>query len=297
MAGTALIILVLVSTASALQLRNATEEDPELSVANCGKAPSYPNAKPLSYADSRGMRYSGAFEANTFVAGDELEFKCDNGHTVDASAAGDTTFNVSCAQMGYFMPKGACLKASKCGSLPSIEFASPTGKEGVAPGSVEFACQVGYSLDGKKVIAGGLAKNRLFPVRCSPHGAWEQFEGECKPYAFMPSGKANAMYTKVFDTLFKVTCKSSMHTRFEEDKPLPDTATLCAQFDDAAVKQECETAVGGLKSDFESEKAARVAWNASNAQSWHNNSGAEGRPDIDDEAHSFCAKIWTMMGH
>lgn len=293
MATSKLIVFALFACASSLNLRQGNGDEPA-PVANCGKAPFYPNSKPLSYEDSRDTRYSdGNFQENTFVAGQSITYKCDNGFTVDASAAGNTTYEVTCADQGYFMPSGACLKASKCGALPEIAFASPTGKEGVAPGSIEFACQVGYSLDGEKVVAGGFGKNRFFPMRCQEFGGWEQFNGECKPYAFMPSGKAAAMYTKVFDTLFGVTCKSSMHKRFEEGTGLPETSTVCAGFD--AATADCEQLVGQLKADFESEQAARQAWEAEQGADWHKN--PSGRPDIDDEADAFCASIWRLMGH
>lgn len=289
----AVVCLLLASSVHSIQLRNGHSAGNGTAPATCGTLPSLPNAKPASSASAQGKAFNsatGQIEDVAFVAGDEIEFKCERGYTTDASPSGNNTFSVTCTEHGYYQPQGACLAASKCGALPEIAHAYATGKAGVAPGSVEMNCQVGYSLDGKKVVAGGAASNRYFVVRCQEFGAWERFEGECKPYAFMPSGEANAIYTKVFDALFKVSCKSDLKKELEAGRSAPTTEVMCGGFEDASMTQQCQVLVGQLQADFAAVQSARQEYTADPTRTDLNT-------DIDEEAEVFCREMWSMMGH
>merc|ERR1719164_318675 len=98
------------------------------------------------------------------------------------------------------------MKASKCGKVPTIDHAHTTGK--VDGDNVQFACDQGYSLDGEKVVAGGMGKNELFDLKCDAFaGEYKEFEGECQPFAFMPAGKIIKVYNTVFEVLFEIDCQ------------------------------------------------------------------------------------------
>merc|ERR1719454_2607392 len=114
---------------------------------DCGALPSYQHARPANYEDARETRYDADQKKTVkveFAAGAKILFECLPGFTVDASRDGGTTFEVECSELGYFKPSGVCLEASKCGELPNITHALPTGAE--SQKGVEFTCAEGYSL-------------------------------------------------------------------------------------------------------------------------------------------------------
>merc|ERR1719329_886153 len=177
----------------------------------CGALTSFPNAKPKDYRNARKTKYDTDAKKQvdvTFAAGDTIEFECEKGFTVDGASDGDTIFDVECNDKGYYEPAGTCIKASKCGSLPQIPHAAPTGK--VIKGSVEFACMKGYSTDGEKVVE-GIDLNSHFKLKCIEFkGEYETFRGECSSYAFIPAHEITAEYTKVFEALFEASCKDTL---------------------------------------------------------------------------------------
>merc|ERR1719316_58076 len=154
--------------------------------------------------------------------------------------------------MGYFKPDGVCKKASKCGAVPVIPSATATAVE--IPGKIQFACNPGYSLDGEKVVAGGMGKNQLFTLECVEFsGTYEKFKGECKPYAFMPAKETTRIYTQVFEALFVVTCQGKITEAFGKGKSAPVDAA-CAKL--VKGQGSCAGLVSDIKSAFETKKKA-----------------------------------------
>lgn len=268
-------------------------------VDGCGGAPTYPNGKPKNYADAQGTFFnttSKKREPVTFAAGDIVSFQCNPGFTTDGSKDGVNTYDVECMEHGYYKPHGVCMEASKCGKVPNITHAAPTGKS--SGGKVEFGCNQGYSLDGEKVVAGGLGKNRFFELKCVEFsGAYEGFTGECKAYAFVPATESIKIYTQVYEALFVVTCKGSLKTSFGKGKTPSGLDKVCAKFGDSS--SGCQALVTQIKSDFESELKARqehdTAQNAS-GQEWYDEKDPNGtRPGIKEEAHTFCTELWKLL--
>lgn len=263
----------------------------------CGVAPAYPHSGARDYADARATFYnatSKATETVNFAVGQRIAFKCDPGYTTDGSKDGVAEYDVECAEHGYYIPHGVCLEASRCGAVPSIGHAVPTGK--VAATGVEYACAIGYSLDGEKVVAGGLGKNHLFSLKCVEFsGAYEAFEGECKAYAFVPATEAVRLYTKVYEALFVVSCKGSLKTSFGMGQAPSKLDSICASL--AHESAACQALVTQIKADFESNLAARQQHDAAanaTGQEWYDEKDPN-RPGIGDEAQSFCVGLWQLL--
>eukprot|EP00927_Polykrikos_kofoidii_P012423 TRINITY_DN15349_c0_g1_i1.p1 TRINITY_DN15349_c0_g1~~TRINITY_DN15349_c0_g1_i1.p1 ORF type:complete len:340 (-),score=68.12 TRINITY_DN15349_c0_g1_i1:89-1048(-) len=262
---------------------------------SCGALSSYPNARPKKFEDSQ-KTYYNATEKKTkpkvYSSGDSIEFECDRGFTTDGSKDGDTTFQVLCNDLGYFKPDGVCLKASKCGSVPNISNAVPTGEEN--GNDVEMSCIDGYSLDGKEVVAGGFGKNRLFTLKCVEFsGEYEQFTGECKPYSFVPARESARIYNHVFEALFVVSCKGTLKKAFRAGKG-PGVDQTCAKIEDSTLQGQCEGLVSKIKSDFTKQAAAREAYDEAAGKDWYEKEGPD-RPGIHDEADEFCTELWKLL--
>jgi len=270
-------------------------------VDGCGEVPTYPHAKPKNYADAIGKVFNATSkktESVTFAAGAVIPFECVPGYSTDGSKEGGTTYDVECTEHGYYSPKGVCMAASKCGPVPNITHAAPTGKSSVVgkESRVEFACTEGYSLDGEKVVAGGLGKNLLFELKCVDFtGLYEKFAGACQAYAFMPATEAIKLYTKVYEALFTVTCKGSLKTSFGKGKSPSGLDKVCGTFKDSS--SDCQALVGQVKQDFERELQARGTHDAeknATGQEWYD-AKDKNRPGIDEEAHTFCTKLWKLL--
>lgn len=258
----------------------------------CGAAPAYKHAAPKNYADSRPTFYnktSKKTEDVTFKPDDSIEYRCKDGFTTDGSKAGPTEFTVMCTEHGYYKPGGVCLAASACGPLPNISHAAPTGKTTKA-GAAELACSRGYSLDGKEVLEGGLGKNRFFRLQCVEHsGTYENFEGECKPYAFVPEGEVVRIYHEVFGALFVVSCEGSLKTAFAR-KELPGTLSeTCGTFEESATT--CDGLVTEIKAKFADELVNREA---AKKKLDDLEEGVD-LPNIDEEARAFCTGLWDLL--
>jgi len=294
---TTLLALVFISLASATQLRKTNNTgSPAPAPVSCGKVPTYENSRPADYADARPTKYDPDTKKTVdvvFAAGDTIEFECEPGFSTDGSRDGPKTYMVECTDNGYYKTKGVCLKASKCGALPNITNAMPTGKKGVAPNSLEYACAVGYSLDGEKVIAGGMGKNRFFTIQCLDHGVYSKFEGECQAYAFKPTGEVINMYNQVFEALFTVSCKGSLMKAFGKGEDAP-VDSACAKFEDADNKGSCASLVSSIKSDWEAKKSAREEWDKEKDKDWYDAKSPD-RPNINDEAMTFCKELWKLL--
>mmetsp|Transcript_152094 Transcript_152094/g.265142 ORF Transcript_152094/g.265142 Transcript_152094/m.265142 type:complete len:238 (-) Transcript_152094:56-769(-) len=228
----------------------------------------------------------------TFKAGAKIEFECLSGFTLDGSKDGATVFEASCGDYGYFKPDGTCLEASKCGPLPNISHAKPTGKVSKATGKtvVEFMCNNGYSLDGEKVVIGGLGKNTLFTLECVEFsGKYQEFTGECQAADFVPAKKSTMIYTKVFEALFHVSCKSALKKQFVKGEA-PKVDTVCNEVKAADTASECGQIVSKIKSEFTAEYAKREDDKAK--KEWFNNTKITG---INDQSDEFCKKLWTLV--
>jgi len=251
----------------------------------CESLPPFPNARAKDYRDGRATAYDTEAKEQvtvTFASGDEIDFECKPGFTLDGSKDGDTEFKVECLEQGHFKPKGTCVKASKCGSLPQIPHAAPTGK--LANHKVEFACQKGYSLDGEEVVQGGHMANQLFNIKCEEFsGEYEEFRGECQSFAFVPAGEMVRMYGQVFGALFGASCEGTLKVAFGKDgEPPAGLDTACDQLKCAGSKGKCTGFVADIKADFESK------WAAKEEAAKEDKAGLLDAPNVDEEAKRFC---------
>lgn len=256
------------------------KEEPEGDAISCGAVAKYDHAGPKNYEDSKPTKYvDGKHVKVTFKAGDTIPFECKKGYTVDGSKDGDREFDVECTENGYYKPSKTCIKASKCGAVPSIEHAHTTGK---ADGkSVQFACNQGYSLDGKKVIPGGFGKNEKFDLECDEFaGDYKKFEGECQAYGFMPTNKAIKLYNTVFEVLFTVDCQKQLQKKFGKDGTPPSDLGGCSSL------------AGDLKADFEKKKKEKEEHLKKGEKDWFED---EDVPGVSEEAKKFCEKCWKEV--
>lgn len=274
----------------------ASHEEPSTEI-KCPALGSYPNAKTKNYGDSRATKYEdGEHVPVEFKPGDVIPFECNPGFTLDGSKDADTVFDVECSEQGYFKAGGVCLEASKCGAAPQIPNALPTGRklEGPKKMDLEFACAAGYSLDGENVVPGGLGENSHFVLKCVEFsGDYDKFEGECKPFNHMPAKEAGRVYNRVFKALFTVSCKGTLKKQFGDGEP-PGVETACAKITDSALAAECDGLVTKIKADFDTQKAAREAFDADNKVEWFEEKDPE-RPGIVDKATEFCSNLWGLL--
>jgi len=257
---------------------------------------SFPNAKPKNYRDGRKTKYDTEKKKQvdvTFAAGDTVEFECEKGFTVDGASEGDTVFDVDCLDEGYYEPKGTCLKASKCGSLPQISHAAPTG-ETKAGGKVEYACMKGFSLDGEKVVQGGEGHNSHFDLKCIDFkGEYEEFRGECSSYMFMPAHEMTANYNEVFEALFQASCEDTLKTDFGKGgKPPAGLDTACSKIK-IGDGSKCSSLVTQIKADFKTKKDALKSHNDESEEDWFEEKSDA--PNVDDEAKSFCSDLFDVL--
>lgn len=262
----------------------------------CGALTSFPNAKPKDYRNARKTKYDTAKKKQvdvTFAAGDTVEFECEKGFTVDGALDGDTVFDVDCLDKGYYEPKGTCLKASKCGSLPEISHAAPTGKTKTG-GKVEFACMKGFSLDGEKVVEGGEGHNSHFDLKCIEFkGEYEEFRGECSSYMFMPAHEVTAMYNQVFEALFEASCKSTLKKDFgKSGEPPAGLDSACAKIK-IGDSSKCDDLVKQIKDDFKTKKGELDSHNDEEKEDWFEEKSDA--PNVNDEAHKFCSDLFEVL--
>jgi len=279
--------------AAGVSASNHSGEKKEL----CGDLPKLPHAKPKNYADSKKTKYDTEAKktvAVTFAAGTKIEFKCVPGFTTDGTKDGKDTFDVECGELGYYKTKGVCVKASKCGKLPTVPHAMPTGE--TKGSKVQFQCTSGYSLDGEQVVKGGEMKNSVFEIECVAFsGKYEEFKGECKPYAFVAATETVRVYNQVFEALFTVTCSVTLKKAFGKDgKPPAGIDAACGKIKDGALKGECSSLVTKIKSDFETKKKAREAHDKDSKKEWFDKKDPD-RPSIGKEAKAFCSKLWKLV--
>lgn len=254
-------------------------------VVSCG-IPSYSNAKPAG-----GPIPSRGPNAVTFAVGDVVSFRCERGFSTDGAKGGPATFDVECAEQGYWkQPSAICMEYSPCGELPAIMHARPTGKVEHRR-FFEFACQEGYSLDGKQVVAGGFRQNARFRLECLEfQAAYSKFDGKCQPYSFVPKGEIIRMYNEVSKIFFFISCKGTLKTEFAKGKVPSGLDKVCGNFEESA--GECDGLVADIKADFDKQLAARKEFRDAKEE-WH---GSEKDiPGINDESGEFCQKVWKLL--
>eukprot|EP00933_Yihiella_yeosuensis_P051022 TRINITY_DN4884_c0_g3_i4.p1 TRINITY_DN4884_c0_g3~~TRINITY_DN4884_c0_g3_i4.p1 ORF type:complete len:299 (-),score=93.04 TRINITY_DN4884_c0_g3_i4:166-1062(-) len=248
----------------------------------CGKMIVLENAETKLYADS---------QKTTANPGDKVAFKCNVGFTIDGTAEAKDEFEVVCGSAGFYEPKGACLKAPKCGKVPAILHAKPTGKIVVRKDNIQYACSKGYSLDGKQV--GAAQSNNHFEVVCNTvTEEYEKVTQECKAYAYMPAAEAYKAYMILFETLFKNDCAGKIKTAFSKQKEHDTWGDICkkAAPQGGTVADDCKGLVDQLKTDFGEKLAARKAY--------YDEYGGEGEgnpPNLNDEAKKFCKDLWGVI--
>jgi hypothetical protein len=257
----------------------------------CGALTPFENSVPKKPEDSLKDKYDKKAKKRVpvvFNKGDKIPMKCKAGYTVDGSKDGKAEYDVECTDTGFFKPDGVCMKASKCGSVPEIKHAVAT--PAVIPGKVQFQCNPGYSLDGEKVVAGGMGKNQLFTLKCVEFsGEYEKFKGECKPYAFVASKESTQIYNDVFEVLFIVTCKGHLTDAFGKEKP-PPVDSACSKVKAPGAKGDCASLVADIKKDFEAKK--KEVEKSKKGKEWWD---TEGKPSIGDDAMDFCTKLWKLV--
>jgi len=257
---------------------------------SCGKVATYGNAKPKNHADAMETRFDEKLKKRvdvTFGKGDKVVFKCESGFTVDGSKDGKTEFNAVCSDMGYFKPDGVCVKASKCGAVPAIAHATATAKK--IEGAVQFGCNPGYSLDGEKVVAGGMGKNQLFTLKCVEfNNEYEKFEGKCTNYAFVASKESTRMYNDVFEALFVVTCKGKLTTHFGKGNTAGPFDATCSKL--KAGSSECQALVTDINKTFKAQQAKLK--DDKKGKEWFD---TEGKPNIDGPAMKFCTDLYALV--
>mmetsp|Transcript_58452 Transcript_58452/g.153017 ORF Transcript_58452/g.153017 Transcript_58452/m.153017 type:complete len:3030 (+) Transcript_58452:146-9235(+) len=91
-------------------------------------------------------------------------YTCDSGYTLDASATGNTVFEVKCAADAALAGVKSC-EAVKCPAAPEVENAIIDGdKESAYGRSVSYMCNFGYT------TTGDLGAASSFDVPCLAHG-------------------------------------------------------------------------------------------------------------------------------
>jgi hypothetical protein len=258
----------------------------------CGGAPTYENSRPKDFADARKTKYDekeGKTVPVTFQSGDTIVFECLPGFSIDGSKDGEKEYDVECSEHGYYKPQGVCLKASKCGPVPEISKAMPTGK--FKNNRAEFACQQGYSTDGKKVV-GAFGANRFFELECIEFsGKYEEFTGECKPYAFVPASETIRLYNKVSEALFTVSCIGTLKVAFGKGEAPKGLGDVCGVF--AEPDPSCAGLVTTITGAFEKQTAAREEYDSKTELEWYEEK--TDRPGITDDAKTFCTELWKLL--
>jgi len=257
---------------------------------SCGKVASYENAKPKDPKDAMATAFNvktNKREEVTFKKGDTVTYKCMAGFTVDGSKDGKVEFDSECTDMGYFKPDGVCMEASKCGSVPTIDKATATPKK--VAGAVQFACNPGYSLDGEKVVAGGMGANQLFTLKCVEfNNKYEAFKGECKPYAFVASKESTRIYNNVFEALFIVTCKGKLTTHFGKGNTAGPFDATCSKL--KVGKSDCQALVTDINKTFKAQQKKLDTFKE--GKEWFDTSG---KPNIDTPAMKFCTDLYALV--
>jgi hypothetical protein len=123
-----------------------------------------------------------------------IEYKCGKGYTLDASAAGDSTFEVTCQANKSFAGTEKCLPVL-CGAAPEVGHAQfEASKLFEFPEKTAYACKNGYTIDGKVGSASS------FDAECTSAGTFDKVLS-CLPVA-CPAVPAQANAT--FDDSVKL---------------------------------------------------------------------------------------------
>jgi len=268
------------------------ENDDIFMGSTCGAMPTYPNSRPSM---SKGNKMGESTVPFAFMAEDKVKYECKRDTNTDGSKDGPMDFDVECKD-GYWAPsKRGCVEKSECGPLPCLRKAHITGKtKGTKKNPiVEMVCDIGYSLDGEKVIQGGEMKNALLNVECDFAGQWMaavNHEGKkgktCEPFAFVPASGMIKMYNKVFEVLFVSSCNKELAIWAQNKEQVPpklDDGTVCSDFVADDKEGDCKSLVSDLKTLFEE------------AEGHDDNEGEDGEKGASFDASGFCKDMWDLL--
>jgi len=104
----------------------------------CGVPPEVKNAATTPVGD-------GA--AKHFFAGNDINYVCDAGYTLNGKAATKNTFDIKCKANGKFSGASKC-QPVKCDKPPTVKNSKRTGSKTTYDKSIKFTCNKGYSIDG-----------------------------------------------------------------------------------------------------------------------------------------------------
>jgi CUB/sushi domain-containing protein len=148
--------------------------------------------------------------ATTSVTGDvnfaspPVEYKCDEGYTLDGASTGETTFTIECQKDSTFESAPEC-KPVSCGQLHEVANSQYSAeREWVFPEEGEYKCDTGYSVDGKA------AGKKSFKATCTAAGTFDGVQ-QCLPVACeaIPQ-QENAKFAESSDMVYpmqtEVTC-------------------------------------------------------------------------------------------
>jgi hypothetical protein len=106
-----------------------------------------------------------------------VAYVCDEGHTLDGWAGGETNFHISCLASKEFQAHSGCLPV-RCGPVPFVwNSIHPAGSELVFSETVDYECEEGYSTDQEYHSAGA---NTKFNSECQANGEYTAVR-ECLP--------------------------------------------------------------------------------------------------------------------
>jgi len=120
--------------------------------------------------------HHASYDDSSLTYFETVSYTCDEGHTVDGSATGNTVFTSKCLGDGTFSQVSEC-KPVVCGPSPTIAFTTVNDSLKVFEDKSIYTCLDGYTMDGE---AGG---ETVFELGCSAAGefwspTWDALAGE-----------------------------------------------------------------------------------------------------------------------
>jgi hypothetical protein len=118
---------------------------------SCGSSP--------PYKDASKSRDSGVF-------GETVSYTCAHGYTIDGTAEGDTSFDISCQSNGQFSSGFDC-SPIQCGEPAEIANSGRASGARTFGEVVTYTCFEGFTIDGKRDSV------KTFEATCGEHGHFE----------------------------------------------------------------------------------------------------------------------------
>jgi hypothetical protein len=160
---------------------------------SCGASP--------DYKDSSRSISSAVFDQS-------VTYTCANGHTIDGTAEGDTSFHVTCQSNGQYTDGFPC-QPIDCGEPSLIANAGRPGGARHFGEKVTYSCFEGFSVDGGKNSV------KSFTATCGIHGHFEvSGKHECQPIMCgTPSLDLHVLYASIpekevfYPQVADITCR------------------------------------------------------------------------------------------